>query len=668
MNRLFDVKKNIKYLIFILVFVSTNTIFVNVIYSQKGKDCIPITEKKQIKAFNKAINEYQIGNYPEAIRMLREIVFNNPEFVDAYYVLGLINLNLVSKNVTAAEKYFLKVVELCPSFEPYVYFYLGDIYYDQGKYDLAYKYLYPFCKNPDNVKNDEDYNHSNEMLKYSKFYSDLVNNPVPFNPKPVQGISTNFDEYLCIISPDNELAMFTRKTEVQSIKKTWDSGIKYKEKFFYSQRNNAGLFDEGNLMPPPFNKFENEGGPSITIDNNILFYTVCKYLPDGTYYNCDIYYSQFIDSAWTEIKSVSNEVNTTKSWESQPSISSDGKTLYFVSDRPGGFGGYDIYKTVKNNKGEWSKPINLGPTINTEGNEKSPFIHTDSQTLYYSSDGLMTLGGYDIFYSRLLENGQWTKPKNIGYPINSTNDDFGFFVSTDGKTGYFASNKLKGQGGWDLYEFELYNEARPEKVLFIKGQIKTDAVNIRIPSRIELKNAKTRQITEIPVDSISGKYVAAVVFRDDYIMTVKKRGFAFESKYIAHEDSLFELPAKVDFDIKKIEVGKVYKLNDVYFASNSNQLTEESKKVINEFIEFLQENPTVEVAIHGHTDNVGDDNYNLKLSKERAKSVYEYIINNNINSKRLKYEGFGETKPIDTNETEEGRAKNRRTVFVVTNK
>jgi len=429
-----------------------------------------------------------------------------------------------------------------------------------------------------------------------------------------------------------------------------------------------GNFDIGEEMPEPFNINDNEGGATLTADNNVLYYTVCKFDKVRRYLNCDIYFSEFINDEWTQIQSVSKKINLSGSWESQPSISADGRTLYFVSDRVGGYGGYDIYRSIKNDNGEWGTPINMGPSINSQSNEKSPFIHPDGKTLYFSSDGWLGLGGYDIFYSRLKEDGTWSKPRNIGYPINSPDDEVGFFVSTDGSRGFFASNKFSEKGGWDLYSFELYNEARPEKVLFIKGTVKSESDIEPVKARIELTNIDTKKTSQIPMDTMTGKYVAVTPFNSDYIMTVKKEGYVYESKYIARIDSIFRNPAEVNVEIKPIELNKSYRINDIYFGFNSYDLTVESKVVLDQLIGFLNENPSICIQIQGHTDNIGNDNVNLRLSGDRARSVYNYLIEKEIQAKRLTYQGFGESMPVAPNNTEEGRAKNRRTVFVITKK
>ena len=400
--------------------------------------------------------------------------------------------------------------------------------------------------------------------------------------------------------------------------------------------------------------------------------------------NCDICYSKFIDGYWSDIEPLSDNINTSQYWESMPTISSDGKTIYFVSNRAGGFGGYDIYRSVRDDTGNWSKAINMGPSINTAGNEKSPFIHTDSQTLYFSSSdrqdkntgewfaGHIGLGGYDIFYTRLDSNG-WIEPKNIGYPINSKGNDLGFFVSTDGKYGFFASNKLENDDSksdvWNIYSFKLYEKARPQKVLFIKGNLSDNKTKQGArDAKVYIKNMDTKDLLEIPIDSNTGDYVFAIVMKSDFVMTVKKQDYAYVSRYISKDNNRFNTPISMDMELKEIEIGKTYNLDDVYFATNSAELTDNSKKVIEGFFDFLHDNPNIVIEIQGHTDNVGADSYNMKLSQGRAKSVYDLLKNMGITDKQMSYKGYGETKPITENRTEKGRALNRRTVFLIIKK
>lgn len=629
--------------------------------------CPDYKNNRANKTYDKAIRAFSQRSYAECIGLMKEVIDIEPDYVDAYYVLGLIYIKESRMNLKAAKENFTKVISICPSYDVYAYYHLARIAFGAQDYQSAYNYILLFLEDVDKIKTDEDYDDAIRIKDFSKFYADMLNNPVPFEPKPVPGVSTEYDEYLPTISPDNEMALFTRKVKSEAKKDAFTSPTGLKEKFMYSIRQD-GEFSRGQFMPQPFNKYDNEGGATVTINNKMLYYTLCKYTADRRYYNCDICFSENVNGTWLPIKNLGEKVNTENTWESQPSVTSDGKTLFFVSDRDGGLGGYDIYKTTKDQNGDWGMPENLGATINTAGNEKSPFIHTDSQTLYFSSDGHMGLGGYDIFLSKLNENGEWGEPKNIGYPINSFDDDVGFFVSTDGHYGYFASNKFDGFGGWDLYTFDLYEEARPEKVMLVKGKI-TDDENINFrEAKVEIRNVESKKITELEVDSVTGEYFGALVMRSDYLMTVKKKGYVQETKYIFKISQRSSKPLEIFTEMKPIQVGMSYRLNDIYFDFNSVELLPESMIVIDEFYGFLVENPTLTISIQGHTDNVGSEDDNLKLSDDRAKAVYNHLVQRGISPDRLAYKGFGESKPIESNDTEDGRARNRRTEFVIIEK
>lgn len=663
-----------RYFLFILI--SLSLLFAAESLAQD--DCPEINNRRAERLVRQAKDELSSRRYLQANNLLRRALEMEPEYTEAYYLLAIINMERRDYNVRAAKNYLLKVLELCPGFDVYTHYYLADIYMGAQEYKLAAKHYRIFLQDVDKIRTDRDYNDAVSKYEAVRFYSDIFENPVPFNPKPVKGISTPLDEYLAIISPDNQMALFTRRVEVQQ-RTAWQSSDRYVERFMYSLRGDDGEFDSGEPMPYPFNQQDNEGGATLTIDNRELFYTVCKLTPTN-YLNCDIYTSRFEYGQWTEIENLGPNVNLPDAWETQPTISSDGKTLYFVSDRPGGYGGYDLYKTERDEEGNWGKAVNLGSTINTPGNERSPFIHTDSQTLYFASGdrigpdnkvyrGHPGLGGYDIFYSRLNEDGTWDKPKNIGYPINTEADEASFFVSTDGRTAYVASNNLEtGPGGWDLYSFELYPEARPEKVLFVSGEVtQEEESNEPIEATVALRNVETRRVTHIPVDQETGRYVAAVRFDSDYVLTVKKENHAYESTYISKEDTTFHAPTEVDVEIRPIKAGRSYTIRDINFDTDSYKLNRQARFIIEEFAEFLKDHPQIRVEVQGHTDNVGGHDYNLFLSDDRAKAVYDYLIELGIAKSRLSYKGYGLTKPIDTNTTEEGRARNRRTEFFIIN-
>ncbi len=640
---------SIKFVKYILVSVLSYSVSFQA-SAQQG-DCPKSQNKKAIKYFEEASDLFKQRKYREAFPIIGKSIDEDPEFADAYLLQG--NIALHKHDDKTMEQSFIKVTEFCPDLDAELYFQLGWFYFDLKKFKEAEASLRKFLEF-DKI-NENHAQQAERMLIKTK----LITHPVPFDPKPLEGISTSDPEYLPYISPDNELAFFTRRFEQQDKNMLVPASV---EKFMFAMRAN-GTFDKGAPMPLPFNQHNsnNEGGATITVDNKHLYFTVNK---NG---NFDICGSDFEDGSWGQIYNLGPNVNDPKQWDAQPSVAPDGNTIYFASARDS-LTGIDIYATNKNAEGKWMKARKLPPTINTNGNDKSPFLHSDSKTLYFSSDSLPGLGGYDIFMSKFGDDGNWSKPVNLGYPINTEADEVGFFVSTDGKTGYFASNKLQGGGGFDIYYFDLYPQARPERVRLQKGNVNVDNEEQPVSATIEIKNTVTKQITKINVDSVTGKYAFVVNFENDLMLTVKKDGYAFESQYLSSNDTANFLPVKQNFSLMEIKVGGQYPLHDILFATNSFEINDTIKTVLNDFAEFLNENSSLHVDINGHTDNVGDHQSNVMLSDNRARTVYEYLVSKGIKQARLAYKGFGETKPVASNEQEEGRAKNRRTVFVVTAK
>lgn len=622
--------------------------------------CPDSEHKKARKSFAEAfklMNEKK-PKKAEIKRLLNEAIQFDSDYARAHYFLA--EQLIKAKKTKEAEKHLLIVETSCPDLDDAIYFTLGSISFGNKDFPKAKESLGKFVNS--NKGTDAERAEAREMYNAAVFYIEGFAKPVPYNPITVSQISTKSDEYLPIITADNNFAFFTRRTYEKPLGSLTEKMI---ERFCMSKREGDGSFDVGTPMPAPFNRNNNEGGATLTADNKYMFFTICKD-EGGEYPNCDIWYTMKQGNAWAEIKNLGPKVNGKDTWESQPSISSDGRTIYFASNRAGGYGELDIWKSTKDANGEWGEPENLGPTINTKASEKSPFFHSDGQTLYFSSTGHLGYGGYDIYFSKLDDEKLWKKPINIGYPINSEKDDLGFFVSTDGQFGYFASDKLKGNGGWDLYAFPLYKEARPEKVMFLAGELKDENNKVVNDARLEIKNMRTKESTTIDVDSATGKYVAVFALNDDQIVTVKKEGHAFKSVYFSKSDTINAgAPLKLNLDVKAIKVGANYTIDNINFETNSYLLTRQSVMILEEFIIFLKENPTVKIEIHGHTDNVGDASINIKLSNDRAKSVFDYLIFEDIAPERISYKGFGSNIPIASNASETGRLKNRRTEFKI---
>jgi outer membrane protein OmpA-like peptidoglycan-associated protein len=669
---------------YFIIIMLTGLVFQTFLNAQvPGNDSCGTTDNKKAKKFfDKAMDVYY-QDREQAKEYLFKALEEDKDYANAYYVLADITYDEYENSTfpqtkkrkrSETQNYMIQVVNLCPGYNDYIVNYLiGEIFYLDNNDKKAIEYLDFYIKHGN--KETPEYSAAENIVNELKEIQNLKDRPVPFDPEPVEGVSTPDDEYLPLISPDGEMMFFTRrylKNDINSI-----YGERMIEEFTVGYKADSTFMHYNNTkaMPSPFNKGNNQGGISITIDNSCLYVTQCDFV-SADYRNCDIYVSERTEYGWTSLKNLGQSINNKWTWESQPSISPDGKTIFFASIRPENMGNdnesnqqtSDIYYSERQNDGTWSKAKNIGKPINTSGNEKSPFFHADNKTLYFCSDRHPGLGGYDIFYSQHID-GEWQKPVNIGYPINTEKDDLGFVVNTRGNRAYFASNQLSGKGGYDIYGFELHKKARPDEVLFVKGQMINEKGTPLTDARVEIKNTNSAEVSEGLINYDTGDYAVAVRMdeekKDDYIMIVKKENYSFTSKYIDPDELDTDVPIEVDMEVKPIEKGQAVKINDIYFDFASSNFDDKSLIVLDNFIEFLNDNPTIQFEIHGHTDNIGKASTNLALSKERAKAVYNYLSEKNIDESRMDYKGFGENQPVASNKTEEGRAKNRRTEFYI---
>jgi outer membrane protein OmpA-like peptidoglycan-associated protein len=427
---------------------------------------------------------------------------------------------------------------------------------------------------------------------------------------------------------------------------------------------------------------DNYGGVSLSVDNSEMIVTVCRPGKMG-YNNCDLYRTTWQllynertgleDYQWGELENLGPEINTDDGWEAQPSLSADGQTLFFATARenstPDANGNptIDIYYAKRGPDGKWGQAQSVGQTINSAGQEKSPFMHTDSKTLYFSATGRPGAGGYDIYYTRQQEDGSWTEPKNIGVPINTAEDEHGLIVSTDGKQAYYASKGVRGARGLDVISFEMPEKARPEKVLLVKGEMLDEQGEIVADAKVELHYAESKRVEKVPVNETTGAYVAVInVEREDVVMTIEKEGHAFEA-HVYTKESAEESNgvAELKSEVKPLVVGSPYTIHDIFYATNSAEIDSKSKLVLTQFANYLNRNPSMRVEIAGHTDNRGDTEMNMLLSQERAFEVKKHLESLGVAGSRLEYKGYGPTRPVADNSTEQGRAQNRRTEFII---
>ena len=676
-------------------FLPLSLLFVCAVFTSKAQDdenknaCPPMENKKAVALYEKALDKKKYKVKEERIGFLKKAIEMEPDYAEAHlkYAFEMLTYSkLNNSSFSPTIPSFRKAVEVCPQIHSEPYYYIGFYYYEEMKNDSAIYWLDKFLKFKDDDEKkfsaldyETEMYQAKEMIKQAKKEIALNKKVVPFNPSVVKGVSTERSEYLPYISPDEQLFFYCRTMPDDNQQKVAWTTDKEKEVFMQSKRGKDGIFDSGTPMPDPFNQSSNEGGATVTIDNKYLYYAKTS-SEGGAQPNTDIYFTTNIGGSWDKIQKLPG-VNDPIYWDSQPTVSADGNMIIFTSNRPGGYGKLDLYYTIKDPvTKKWSTPKNMGPKINTSENEKTPFLHSDSETLYFSSDGHFGFGQGDIFYTRRDVKGAWSKPENIGSPINGPDDDAGFFVSTNGKLGYFCSYSNEGKvrglgmGKYDLFQFDLYKEARPDSVVFIKGEIKKETAEPLTNFTVEIKNMKTHEKTLAVVDSTTGEYMAAVNLKksgkEDLMITANAEDHAFTAELIKIKDDVsFEKPPIVEpMEIKKAEQGKSFVINHIYYATGAADLYPQSYPILDEFAEFLVNHPTMKVEIQGHTDNVGGAAENTKLSQQRANKTMEYLVSKGVNKDNISAKGYGPTKPIADNKTIEGKAKNRRTEFMILEK
>ncbi len=657
--------------------------------------CDPPTEKKLLKQ----LDEAQKSRTPaERHQKLKALLEENPECAECLYLTGESAYQRAKSGAgsfTTSIKYFEELKERCPEYHSEMYYYLGNMYYAQERYADATTAFHKFQEFPtdDPAKIGADVDQRlaevEQVMPELAFYTDFYKDRRPLEPQVLAGVSTPSDEYLPMFSPDNEILFFTRMSKYQAKGDRFPRDV---EELTESRRASVrDGFEMGKALPPPFNMGDSYGGVTVSLNNKELFVTVCKPVT-AEYKNCDIYSTHYTTKMdfgtgkqmfeWSALVNLGPNINTDDGWESQPSLSSDARTLYFATVRRGSQG-TDIYSSHRNEKGEWGNAVPLPSPINTDGDEKAPFMHSDSRTLYFAARpprddrgkedftaGLRGIGGYDIFYSRIHDDGSWSMPKNLGNPFNTPQDEHGLVVSADGRTAYFASSRFKGAGGLDIYGFDLPKEARPQDILIVKGDVTDDSGEAVSDATVTITYMDTRKSEVIKVDPTDGKYATVVRLKagSDVIVTVRKPDHVFDSRSFSLEDTARGGVADVDMKLEKIEVGKSYRVNDIKYATSSAEIAGASRYILDELIVFLKENPTVRIEVQGHTDNVGDLESNMILSRDRAITVVEYLTGHNISASRLSSKGLGPTQPIASNSSEAGRAENRRTTFLITSR
>ncbi len=611
------------------------------------------TSKKAIKAYNAGLDQYSRRQYKDAIANLNNAVKIDANFIEVYMLMA--ECYLETNEPQQAKTAFLRTVAINPDFFPPVYYSLADIEFEEGEYEQASQHLEQFLtysKQKPALRTK-----SEKLLKNSQFATEAVKNPVPFQPENL-GLDFKYDQYWPSLSVDEQTLVFTGLIP-KNANNPAVSGNR-QEDFFVADFHDGKWAKPQNLGSPP-NTPDNEGAQTISADATKMFFTACN-RSDGKG-GCDIYYSEKRNGLWARPRNLGEPINTSAK-ETQPSISADGRTLYFVSNRGGGKGGQDIWMSTLDEKEYWGKPVNL-EDINTPDDESSPFIHLDDRTLYFASEGWPGMGQYDLFVTRKDSTGSWSLPKNLGYPINSKYNEEGLIVNARGDRAYYSSDRTDDHIR-NIFTFELYPAVRPHPVSYMKGKI-YDAKYLKpLKASFELIDlASTDKVVEAYSDSSNGEFLVCIPSGKDYALNIKCKGYLFYSEHFTMANGTYQEPYLKDIPLRRIQPGEKVILKNVFFDFGSAKLLDESKAELQQLAQFLNDNPKIQIRITGHTDNVGKQTYNLNLSQDRARAVANYLLNEGIPMNRVSYKGLGASEPVTGNDTEEGRAQNRRTELLI---
>ncbi len=606
--------------------------------------------KKAGDIYGKAFEEAQDGKYTDAIQHINEALAIDPKLVDAWLSRAGIYANM--KNYTQSVKDYETSLRLDSVYSNIFLLSYSVSLAGTGNFDAALNAVNRFLAIP--KLNDKSKGAGAYRKRCYTFALDYARkHPAGnyiFAPQNMgDSINSLSLEYFPSLTIDGSRLIFTRRVN--------------NDEDFYESRMTNGRWSNAQALKGRINTNLNEGAQNISQDGQWLIFTGCNY-PEGQG-SCDLYIAyQTKNGSWTEPQNLGGIVNTDY-WESSPSLSPDKRDLYFASSFPEGYGGKDIFVTHRLPNGKWSRPENLGPQVNTSGDESCPFIHADNQTLFFNSNGHPGYGETDLFFSKKINDSTWGNPENLGYPINTIDDQGSLIITADGKTAIYASEGTDTRGGLDLYSFTLREDIRPAKTLWIRGKVFDKKTKLGLPSAVELADVKKRQVLSRVQTDEEGNYFITLPVGQDYAFNVNRKGYLFYSDNFLLPANTPDSVFTIDIPLQPIEAGAVIVLKNIFFDTKKTDLKPESLVELDKLVQLMNDNPKLRVQIAGYTDNVGKPADNLLLSNNRSKTVVAYLQQKGILLNRLAAKGFGAGKPVADNKTEAGRALNRRTELVV---
>jgi len=602
--------------------------------------------KKARLIYEKAYEQAMEGEYGASLISLESAIQAEPKYVEAY--LSRAGIYAEMKNYALSVQDFEKALLLDAVFSatyqlPYSISLAG-----MGNFEKALQAINHFLNLPGlNQQSIKAGNYRKSVYEFAIAYGKAhPGNGYDFKPLNLgDSVNSVHLEYFPSITVDGAKLVFTRR-------------VQNDEDFYYSENMN-GRWSAAKPLEGKINTNLNEGAQAISQDGDWLVFTGCNY-PEGMG-SCDLYISyRRKNGGWTEPENLGSRINS-ESWESSPSLSPDKKDLYFSSNRPGGYGGKDIWVSRRLSSGGWSAPENLGPTVNSSGDEGCPYMHADNQTLYFNSNGHQGYGMTDLFLSKKINDSSWAAPVNLGYPINTIDDEGSLVVASDGFTSYYASDRGDTRGGLDLYQFNLREDIRAAKTIWVKGQVFDSLTRNGLPSTVELTDIHTRNTHSRLQTDEDGRYLVTLPAGRDFAFNVNRKGYLFYSDHFSIGSSPSDSFLTVNIPLQPIAAGASIVLKNIFFDSNKSNLNPESMNELDKVVALMLENPKLRIQISGHTDRVGRREDNLALSENRAKSVLQYLVSKGIPASRLQSKGYGDSKPLAPNDTEQGKSLNRRT-------
>ncbi len=630
-----------KYCIFFLCLVS-------VAHAQQYNP--EAVNKKATEAYAKAIDILENDDVKNAIPVLNKAIEYDSKFVDAY--LSLAGVYGEMKDYAKSISNYEKAIAVDSAYTKFYLLPYSINLAGAGKFSEALNAINNFLTIPNlNEKSKKSGLYRKGCYEFAVQYAALhTSSNYEFIPVNLgDNINSPTSEYYPSFTIDDSILVFTRR----------GGGIR--EDFVESTLTPNG-YSKAEIIKGDINLEPSKGGINISQDGEWLLFAG-NFAGKGVG-DFDLYMSYYTPTGWSEPVNLGANINT-EFWESSPSLSPDKNALYFSSNRPGGYGGRDLYVSYRVN-GKWQPAQNMGSDVNTAGDELAPFIHADNQTLYYTSNGLPGYGGSDIYVMHKLTDKQWSKPENLGYPINTIENEGSLFVASDGITAYYASDRADTRGYLDLYKFILKPDVRPVKTLYVKGYVTDIKTNKGLPCAVELSVDSSQQVISGIQTDETGFYFITLPIGKNYTFTVNRKGYLFYSDVFALADKPSDSVYEKNIRLQPIELNASVRLKNIQFASKSYQLEPVSMIELNKLVQLMHDNSSVKIRINGHTDNVGNEADNLALSQNRAKAVVDYLISKGVDAIRVTAKGFGETQPLADNATEEGRALNRRTEFIVT--